>query len=64
MKQWYYVKNAEEYVVLELAENASSAKSRARTRPGFDNDDTVAWPKACMPMGVDNMQAERPVRKF
>ena len=64
MKQWYYVKNTEGYVVLELADSASSAKSRARTWPGFDNDETVAWPKACMPMGVDNMQAGAPVRRF
>lgn len=33
MKQWYYVKNTEGYVVLELADSALSAKSRARTRP-------------------------------
>ena len=61
MKQWFYVKNAEGYVVLESAYSASEAKQRAAVRPGFGSD-TIAWPKASMPMGVDNMAAERPRR--
>ena len=52
MKQWYYVRNPEGYIVLELADSASSAKSRAAARPGF-SDGCVAWPKACVPPGAE-----------
>lgn len=61
MKQWFYVKNPEGYIVLENAYSAQEAKQRASSRPGF-SEGTVAWPKACMPMGVDNRTAERPRR--
>lgn len=61
MKQWYYVKNPEGYIVLESAYSAQEAKQRAAGRPGFA-EGTIAWPKACMPVGVDNSVAERPRR--
>lgn len=52
MKQWFYVRNPEGYIVLELADSAAGAKQRASSRPGF-SEGTVAWPKACMPMGAE-----------
>lgn len=63
MKQWYYVKNQEGYIALEHASSGSEAKTKAAGRPGFDPDTTKAWPKACMPMGVDNMSVDVPTRK-
>lgn len=57
VKQWYYVRNREGYIVLEHAFGQSDAKRRAASRPGFA-EDTVAWPKACVPSGADNMTAD------
>ena len=59
VKQWYYVKNREGYIVLENAFGPSDAKQRAASRPGFA-EDTIAWPKACVPVGADNMTADAP----
>lgn len=52
MKQWFYVKNQEGYIALELADSAVGAKERAAGRPGF-RDGCVAWPKACVPQGAE-----------